>query len=51
MQQWDIFWLFRCWFNVLKDKCNNFSLSGIKQGLRWPIQVKALYEGAAFIQS
>ena len=51
MQQWDIFWLFRCWFNVLKDKWNNFSLSGIKQAHRWPIQVKALYEGAAFIQS
>ena len=51
MQQWDIFWLFRCWFNVLKDKWNNFSLSGIKQAHRWPIQVKALYEGAAFIRS
>ena len=51
MQQWDIFWLFRCWFNVLKEKWNNFSLSGIKQAHRWPIQVKALYEGAAFIQS
>ena len=26
MQQWDIFWLFRCWFNVLKNKWNNFFL-------------------------